>query len=120
MKAHQQTKKDRIMKFTLANIIDVKEGAPADGCRVIDYTIGNTDSDFGHVKITLTDAGWEEGDFDFDGGRGKTHAFDADVSTDCCENWGLFAAANAVQVAVTDFSSRFPHYYIIDNTGIGE
>ena len=95
--------------FTAQNILEVTETTVPEGM-VIKYEIGRTDSDVGVVEITLSHA--------VDDGEGKP-CFDADVRTDCMQNWGLWASVSAIRVAVEDTYKRAEgRFMILDNTGI--
>ena len=95
--------------FTAQNILEVTETTVPEGM-VVKYEIGNTDSDVGMVEILLTYA--------TDDGNGVP-LYDADIATDCMQNWGLWAAVSAIRVAVEDIYKRAEgRFVILDNTRI--
>ncbi len=95
--------------FTAQNILAVTGSKTASGL-VMKYEIGNTDSDVGVVEILLEHA--------TDDGNGNP-VYDADVRTDCMQNWGLWASVSAIRVAVEDTYKRAEgRFMILDNTGI--
>lgn len=98
-------------KFTADNILSCDIEEHEDGNVTIRIEVGNTDSDCGTVILDLSNA-----DYDHDG----VPAYDVDVQTENGANWGLWAIANAVSVAVQYFydAGLDKRYSPVDNTGI--